>query len=198
MPIKSAGGSGEYPDFLEVLIMSASEQKKSWIPEVPKEHILELSQRIKPVMRFRRIHEVIRKNPGEKSTIIEEEHPRGELRRAELDGVGMAYYIEDPNLFDVAYTWEPKPTTRATGLRPVRDIITYHAWGYYALFKPSIAEVLAQIPAELCEQVVAFEIVDSPKTTDDLHREQEALDAGYHVATTRLYVSNKRKTTPRT
>jgi hypothetical protein len=55
------------------------------------------------------------------------------------------------------------------------------------MFKPSIAEVLAQIPEEHLEQVLAFEIVDSPNNVDDLNAEREALNAGYHIATTRLY-----------
>ncbi len=96
-------------------------------------------------------------------------------------------YIEPVDLFKTAYTWNPKPADEAMGITPLCDIITYHTYGYYAMFKPSIAEVLAQIPAESLDKVVAFEIVGSPKTADDLNHKHEALEAGYHVATTRLY-----------
>lgn len=98
------------------------------------------------------------------------------------------HYIKPVDLFRIAYTWEPKPAKRAKGLKPLCDITTYHAFGYQAFFKPSIAEVLAQIPAEHLDKVVAFEIVKGPETADDLNGELEALNAGYHVATTRLYV----------
>lgn len=97
-------------------------------------------------------------------------------------------YIKPVDLFNIAYTWDPKVADKATGLKSLCDITTYHTYGYYGFFKPSIAEVLAQIPAEHLDKVVAFEIVGSPKTADDLNREHEALNAGYHVATTRLYV----------
>ena len=97
-------------------------------------------------------------------------------------------YIKPVDLFDIAYTWEPKSADKATCLNPLCDITTYHTYGYYGMFKPSIAEVLAQIPAEHLDKVAAFEIVGSPETVDDLNREHEAVNAGYHVATTRLYV----------
>ena len=50
-----------------------------------------------------------------------------------------------------------------------------------------VAEVLKQIPEDILNQVIAFEIIGQPETADDLNKEQEALNAGYHVATTRLY-----------
>jgi hypothetical protein len=96
-------------------------------------------------------------------------------------------YIEPQDLYNVAYTWEPKAAKKAVGLKPICDVTTYHTYGYYVLFKPSIAEVLAQIPAEHLDKVVAFQIIEGPETAEDLNREHEALNAGYHVAKTRLY-----------
>ncbi len=139
-------------------------EKKIWIPEVSNKRIQELAERIKPVIRFARGAE-------------------GLFRSAD----GHPYNIKLVDLFDVAYTWDPKPTDKVNGLRPICDIRTYHTYGYYGVFKPLIAEVLAQIPAEHVDSVVAFEIVDAPETATDLDREQQALDAGYHVAMTRLY-----------
>ena len=97
-------------------------------------------------------------------------------------------YIKPVDLFGIAYTWDPKAASKAKDLKPLCDITTYHTYGYYGFFKPSIAEVLAQIPAEHLDKVVAFEIVDSPQGVNDLNRENEALNAGYHVATTTLYI----------
>ena len=96
-------------------------------------------------------------------------------------------YIKPVDPSKVAYTFDPKPTEPAGDLVTLDDITTYHGYGYYGIFKPSIAEVLAQIPTELIDRVVAFEIIDWPRDASDLNREREALDAGYHVATTRLY-----------
>ncbi len=97
-------------------------------------------------------------------------------------------YIKQEDLRNIAYTWDPKPAKKAKNLYNLCDITTYHSYGHYVLFKPSIAEVLAQIPKEHLDKVIAFEIVKSPETADDLNREREATNAGYHVAMTRLYV----------
>lgn len=96
-------------------------------------------------------------------------------------------YIKPVNPRNIAFTWSPKPGKKAVGLKRIRDITTYHTWAYYGFFKPTIAEVIAQIPKGLLPKVVAFEIIKRPETADDLNREKTALNAGYHVATTRLY-----------
>lgn len=142
--------------------------KGNWIPEVSKALIQERAYRIKPVVRFRR-------RGGEWVHSVE----------------GKLHYIEPVDLFHTSFIWDPKPTTRASGLAPLGVTRTYHTYGYHGIFKPSIAEVLAQIPPEFLDRVVAFEIIDQPQTTDDLNRERVALDAGYHVATTRLYHRRK-------
>ena len=140
---------------------------KVWIPKVPEDRIRELAERIKPIVRFA-------------------EGEEGLFRSAQ----GFPYGIEDVDLFTIAYTWDPKPTERiVVTLTPLRDVTTYHSYGSYAFFKPSVAEVLAQIPEDLVDQVTHFEIVWSPDTAADLHN--EACDAKYHTATTRLYAIAK-------
>ncbi len=96
-------------------------------------------------------------------------------------------FIQPVDLFEIAFTWDPEPAEYVKGLKPLCDITTYHTFSYQGFFKPSIHEVLVQIPKEFLPDVVAFEIVKSPDTVDDLMREIEATNAGYHVATTRLY-----------
>jgi hypothetical protein len=100
----------------------------------------------------------------------------------------VLFYIKEVDLKNIAYTWSPEITDRATDLKPLKEITTYHRYGYYGFFKPSIAEVLAQIPTELRETVVAFEITNSPETAADLNAHQTAVNDGYHVAVTQLYV----------
>ena len=97
------------------------------------------------------------------------------------------YYIKKVDPEKIAFTWDPKKTKRARKLKPLKDITTYHTYGYYRMFKPSIAEVLAQIPEGLLAATIAFEIVERPETAADLDKHSEALNDGYHVATTRLY-----------
>jgi hypothetical protein len=90
---------------------------------------------------------------------------------------------ESNYLRGIAYAWEPKPSWWPFflgRLTPLREITTFHTWAYYGFFKPTIAEVLAQIPEDLVDQVVAFEILD-------MINDNEALNDGYHVAITRLF-----------
>lgn len=74
------------------------------------------------------------------------------------DGCNGLYYIKDVDLRNVAFTWSPEITEDATGLKPFKTIITFHKYGYQGMFKPSIAEVLAQIPKRYTNKCVAFEI----------------------------------------
>ena len=97
-------------------------------------------------------------------------------------------YVRPVDPFSESYLWDPRPADRATGLSVLCDITTYHPYGYYGSFKPSIAQVILQVPSEHLDRVVAFEIVKPPETVDDLDRESEIFNSGYHVATTRLYV----------
>ncbi|MCL5006851.1 MAG: hypothetical protein M1153_01775 [Patescibacteria group bacterium] len=147
--------------------METTDAEHAWIPKVPRGLILEFVKRIKPVVRMCR------------------DPLSGELKLTW--GEAALYYIAPVDPFNRAYTWDPKPTSLADGLEPVCDIQTYHSYGYYGIFKPSVAEVLAQIPPELRNAVRAFEIISRPMTVGDLNRNQAALSAGYHVAVTRLY-----------
>lgn len=103
----------------------------------------------------------------------------------EVDGNKM--YIEQPCVYTQAFLWEPKLSAIAEDMEPIADVKTYHTFGFYGFFKPTIAEVLIQIPECHEKETIAFEIVKSPGTADDLNEEIEALNQGYHVATTRLY-----------
>ena len=97
-------------------------------------------------------------------------------------------YIKPVDIFAESFTWDPEPAIKAPGLKPFCDITTYHSYGYIGYFKPSVAQVILQIPQEHLDKVIAFEIVKVPdEFPDEPSPEYEALDAGYHTATTRLY-----------
>jgi hypothetical protein len=99
------------------------------------------------------------------------------------------YYIKPVDPRGIAYTWDPKPTEAAEELVMVCDITTFHGFAHQGCFKPSIAEVLSQIPKGLLDLVIAFEIVKSPEDINDLNRFRVAMNEGYHVARTRLYTA---------
>lgn len=101
-------------------------------------------------------------------------------------GNKLFYGKIDPDLRGTSYTWNFKATKEATGLFEFATIRTLHTYGSPMLFKPSVAEVIAQIPREYCDRVVAFEITQRPVHSDDLIKERDALNAGFHVAVTAL------------
>lgn len=71
-----------------------------------------------------------------------------------------------------------------------KDFVCLHGYGYYGLFKPSVGEVLSQIKEYDIPLVKAFEIIESPETASDFHKDSFtsiAFDNGYHVSTVRLY-----------
>ena len=126
--------------------------------KISDERLEQLCAKIKPVVRYATV------SYGGKSTC--ERHSEGDL-----------YYIEDVNPRNVAFTWDPKPKDEAIGLKELSQIKTFHTYGYQGFFKPSIAEVLAQIPDSLLERTVAFETVS----------ESVEFEGQYHLALTRLY-----------
>lgn len=67
------------------------------------------------------------------------------------------------------------------------DVKMLHRYGFYGFFKPSVAEVISQIPEELLPETIAFQIIYSPDTCDDLNLFKKEVDAHYHVSVVRLY-----------
>jgi hypothetical protein len=101
---------------------------------------------------------------------------------------GNAYPIEPVDLNNVSYTWDPKLLpTPVTNLNSLGEFRCLHGYGHPSLFKPSIAEVLRQIPASMLEGATYFEMVKKPGNLDDMKEDREAMDAGFHVSTIRVY-----------
>lgn len=101
--------------------------------------------------------------------------------------------LSPKELTDVAYTWLKKPTDYAdkvdfTRLSVLEDRKMLHGYGYYGYFKPSVGEVIRQIPKEYLERVVAFEIICGPLGMNSVFNDE--LNAGYHVSIVRLYQAN--------
>lgn len=76
-------------------------------------------------------------------------------------------------------------------LETVDDFLCLHTWGYYGLFKPSIAEVLSQAPESVIEQANTFEIIESLETREDVFKYKEVIDNGFHLSKVRAYKMHK-------
>jgi hypothetical protein len=160
------------------------EEKPVRIPPISDERIAELSAQIRPVVRMARVRVRV-KHYSNGATRIK-------LYRSAYRGkwqpwpAGELYYIMPVNARGIAFPWSPKRDVLAEGLIEIARITTLHTYAYHGFFKPTIAEVLSQIPEEYLGQVIAFE-THGPETADDLNSEWELLNEGYHVAETILY-----------
>lgn len=98
--------------------------------------------------------------------------------------------LTDEELTAMAYTSLNELTDYAekvdfSKLSVLEDRKMLHSWGYYGFFKPSVGEVIRQIPKEYLEKVVAFEIIQGAIETNTIFKDE--LDSGFHVSIVRLY-----------
>jgi hypothetical protein len=92
------------------------------------------------------------------------------------------------DLFNQSYTWDAKEKPYKGDLYVLDRLWTVHTFGYQGFFKPSIAEVIQQIPRCYDKlKVLYFEII-APEDASDLNLWIEHIHAGVHVAKTNLYV----------
>ena len=134
------------------------------IPEISRDELISRYQRIKPIVEINK----------------------------------KKYFLRDFNedeLTNTSYIWHRHTDRRELVdlyllvARPEFDFEYLHTYGYHGLFKPSIAEVLAQIPELELDFVDAFEIIKSPRNWNDLVRNQIVFDNGFHISKVRLYTS---------
>lgn len=133
------------------------------IPEISKEELLARYKRIKPIVEIE----------GKKYFLRE-------FKESELTGI--------------SYIWNKNEDKREAVDMDLfvpcvmKDFECIHAYGYPGLFKPSIAEVLAQIPEFDVPFIDAFEIIKSP-TASDFAKNQIVFNNGFHISKVRLYTS---------
>lgn len=134
------------------------------IPEIDDKRLKELYQLLKPIVTIDEIKYLLR------------EFTLHELRNQ-------------------SYIWDSKEDKRdvvdSSKLEIVDDFLCLHTWGYYGLFKPSIAEVLSQAPKNVIEQANTFEIIERPETLEDVFKYKEVIDNGFHLSKVRTYKMKK-------
>lgn len=109
-----------------------------------------------------------------------------------LTETGEPVWMVKPDPRKTAYTWGP---TRALRFRPklveLGKLYTLHTWGYYGFFKPSMAEVLAEVdklPADVRDQVAAFHTKPRGEVEGTGNwRETMSACGEYHVGVTTLW-----------
>lgn len=105
-------------------------------PKISNKRLAELRERIRPVARF------VREKDG-----------------LSLNENGFLYYLlVSAHPKNETFFMEMLAGEKCKGLKPFTKIETHHTTGGF-FFKPSEAEILAQIPEGLLDTVVAYEVV---------------------------------------
>ena len=111
-----------------------------------------------------------------------------------------AFYLRELSereLTHIAYTWlngseDYSAPVDFNKLSILADVKMLHSWGYYGYFKPSVGEVIRQIPKEYLEKTIAFEILAGAIGMNSIYNEE--LNAGFHVSVVRLYQARNNTT----
>lgn len=133
------------------------EKKKISIPEMTPDEIMKLYSHIKPIVW----------RDGKRVYL------RQLCKKEAIDQVFTKIESEGEEEKEVNYS----------ELAKLADIRMLHRWGYHMYFKPSVGEVIRQIPKEMINDVVAFQLLHG--STSNLFK--ETFNAGYHTSVVRLY-----------
>lgn len=125
--------------------------QKIILPQISDEELLERYNQIKPV--------------------FSEEKLYWYLRRYSLEQIRNQSYLwnahkDKEEQFDMA------------NAETIAEFSCYHTYGYYGMFKPSIAEVLQQFPDFALKDANAFYMYDSPDDMADLRQQWNIIEAG--------------------
>lgn len=120
---------------------------------------------------------------------------------------GKAFQVLEHDIKNMSFTWGEKFGGKVRPGKILGSALTLHSYGYAGFFKPSVYEVLCQIPKELVDTPTWF-IVNGPNTAADFYRSMEsedeakvreimevpdddsvrkAFDEGFHTARTIFY-----------
>ena len=132
------------------------------IPEISKEELISRYERIKPVVKYDQKRYFL-------TNFSEDELTKSSYLWMIKERLGEEFDITK---------YSPMPEY---------DFECIHKYGSPNFFKPSIAEVLAQISDLVLDSVCAFEIIEKPENVTDLYRNKIAFDNGFHTSIVRLY-----------
>ena len=112
---------------------------------------------------------------------------------------GAKYLLKEYTLAELrnqSYLWNASEDKRekvdSEKLKVIQEFLCLHTFGYPTLFKPSIAEVLSQMPMISTMDADYFEIVESPKDQYDVFRYKDLADKHLHLSMVRTYSINGR------
>lgn len=171
-------------------------KKELHIPEMDPQEVLRWSKRIRPLMETKDGLRIIKPFSDDEinrsctacdgGVVYDGETPLGSCEECGGTGTFPAEVTDHP-VFSSSFVWDAKPTDAPSAdTRILNKVFTLHTFGYHGFFKPSIAEVIRQIPQDLLP-VVSYFLVEGPDDVHDLNLQPDAFNAGFHRAKTTLY-----------
>lgn len=99
------------------------------------------------------------------------------------DDMGLLYNIEPVDGRQTSFLWEAVPMKFAGFIKRFYACVTLHTWAYYGFFKPSVAEVLAEVQdiPDVVNRAIGFEIISDGNP--------RSIIGQYHIATAIFYES---------
>jgi len=117
-----------------------------------------------------------------------------ELTDQEITNFGsIRFEINFEEIIDFGFAWIENLKGQefdVNTLTILKDVQMLHKFGCPGYLIPSVKEVISQIPKELLEQVIAFEIIKCPVDVLDFRLHPNEYNAGFYVCTVRLYSKN--------
>lgn len=112
-----------------------------------KEEKIKYAKKIKPVLR------------------VKKDGTRVMTEDGSFNKSGKLYYIQPVDIKTQAFTWDPRViySEKPEGLVKVTDIYTLHFDSHF-FFKPSVEEVLDNIPGTILDKIDAFELYSADLT----------------------------------
>ena len=101
--------------------------------------------------------------------------------------------LSDIELINSSYTWLNEPNDyykevnfyQLSFLSDIKVLMPYD--DHPRLFKPTVGEIISQIPENFRKNTVAFEIIVCPMVEKDIYLYSKEFESGFHVCTVRLY-----------
>lgn len=97
------------------------------------------------------------------------------IRPVVFDKKGEARFIEPVDPRKISFTWDPTFTDEEVNLDVIGEMQMLHTYGAPVFFKPSVAEVFAQMTPELKKTATAFSL------------DKAEVDGAYHRSTVTFY-----------
>jgi len=159
-------------------------EKEIILPTMSDAELWAIYQQIKPMFN--------------KSDYKSKQYANGDISITEIPNDNWYWLkkLTPEQLRNIAFLWDAKKDKRRlvdnSKIETIDEFQCFHTYGYHGLFKPSVAEVLQQMPDKLKKHANGFRITKSPNVAADLWgADADITNAGCHRSTVQALIVEK-------